>query len=176
MLKIPKKWLVGAATATVVAVAPFTAGFEGWRNNVYSDHVGVKTVCAGHTNRIGTETITKTYYSDEECAALLIKDLNKANAQLHASLPGVQLTPGEDAIFTDFVFNLGIGAFDAGSLRPMLRRGDSAAACRKVLEYKYAGGKPSSGLLARREAENRVCTGQSTLAQEAALRGVIVTN
>ncbi|MDR8054197.1 lysozyme [Burkholderia cenocepacia] len=174
MIKISKKWLAGGVSAAVIAAAPFTAGWEGWRNNVYTDQVGVQTVCAGHTNRIGTETITKKYYSDEECARLLVKDLNKSNAQLHAALPGVTLTQGEEAIYTDFVFNLGITAFNAGSIRPMLLRGERTAACRKVLDYKYAGGNVSRGLQLRREAENRVCTGQSTVAEEAALRGVIL--
>lgn len=174
MIKLSKKWLAGAASAAVLAVSPMTAGFEGWRNNVYTDQVGVKTVCAGHTNRIGTETITKRYYSDEECARLLVKDLNKSNEQLRAALPGVTLSKGEEAIYTDFVFNLGIGAFNAGSIRPMLLRGERTAACHKVLEYKYAGGVVSRGLQLRREAENRVCTGQSTVEQEAALRGVIL--
>lgn len=174
MLKISRKWLVGVTSAAVVAVAPLTVGFEGWRNKVYTDHVGVQTVCAGHTNRIGTEKITKQYYSDEECARLLVKDLNKSNAQLHAALPGVTLTQGEEAIYTDFVFNLGITALNAGSIRPMLLRGERTAACRKVLDYKYAGGNVLRGLQLRREAENRVCTGQSTVEQEAALRGVIL--
>ncbi|AQQ46770.1 lysozyme [Burkholderia cenocepacia] len=174
MIKISKKWLAGGATAAVMAIAPFTAGFEGWRNNVYKDHVGVTTVCAGHTNRIGTETITKQYYSDEECTRLLVKDLNKSNAQLRAALPGVKLGVDQEALMTDFVFNLGIGAFSNGSIRGMLLRGDVAGACKKLLEYKYAGGAVARGLELRREAENRVCVGKSTIEKEAALRGVVL--
>ncbi|MDN8009217.1 hypothetical protein C6T59_18825 [Burkholderia multivorans] len=182
-IQLSKKWLVGAASAAVVAAAPFVTRWEGWRNTVYKDQGGVSTVCAGHTDRIGTEKITKRTYTNEECGRILIKDLNKDEAQLRASIGyDVPLTQGQEVILIDFVHNLGIGALNAGSLRPLLLRGDVDKACAKILEYKYARVGPGGslqevkGLRLRREAENRVCTGQTTVDQEAALRGVILVN
>ncbi|MBJ9963701.1 lysozyme [Burkholderia seminalis] len=182
-LQLSRKWLAGAASAAVIAAAPFVTGWEGWRNDIYKDQVGVSTVCAGHTDRIGTEKITKPHYTDEECGRILVKDLNKDEAQLRASIGyDVPLTQGQEVILIDFVHNLGVGALNAGSLRPLLLLGDVDKACAKILEYKYARIGPGDslqevkGLRLRREAENRVCTGQTTVEQEAALRGVVLTD
>ena len=64
-VKLPAKVITTAIAAASAVAIPFIAGWEGKRNDPYSDIVGVKTVCYGETR------VTMRRYTDAECLQML---------------------------------------------------------------------------------------------------------
>ncbi|MBN3852825.1 lysozyme [Paraburkholderia sp. Ac-20340] len=161
-------------SAAVALALPFTVGFEGWKTTVYRDPVGIKTVCAGHTDAMGK--ITQATYTDAECLDITARDLTTEEAQFDKAFPGVRLEPDQKAMFVDAWHNMGAGTFLSGSLPGLIRSGQIDAACAKLLEYdkgRIAGRlQVIPGLARRREAEEAVCTGRKTADQVARENGV----
>ena len=95
----------GLTAATLAIAAALIGGFEGKRNTPYLDPVGVLTVCYGHT---GGDIQKGKRYSDEECRAMLERDL-----AAHADALSCVKTPLTDAqriAFASLAYNIGKGA------------------------------------------------------------------
>lgn len=71
---------------------------------------------------------------------------------------GDHLSDEQEAALSDFVYNLGAGAFLGSTLRKDLLKGDYAAAAGEFAKWDHAGGKVLAGLLRRRLAEEAMFT------------------
>lgn len=147
-----------------LAAALFTASFEGNSNKVYVDPTGNKTVCVGHayTGPDGKPLKLGDSYSDDVCSYLLGKDTAEAQKAL-ASKVKVTLSDGESIAYTDFIFNMGSGAFARSSILRVLNKGDHVGACKRIPRYNKGTVKGKlvvlPGLVKRRAAEMRSCLG-----------------
>jgi lysozyme len=164
MPTINKAILVRLVGTVGLAAALFTAGFEGNSSKVYSDPGGVKTVCVGHayTGPDGKPLRVGDAYSDDVCSYLLGKDIAEAQKAL-ATRVKVPLSDGERLAYTDFIFNMGSGAFARSSILRKLNKGDRKGACAALLLYVKGTVKGKlvtlPGLVTRRKAESKACLG-----------------
>jgi len=147
------KKVAGTVAATTLATGMILT-FEGIRTAAYRDPVGIPTICAGHTEgvRIGqTATIS-------ECEALTQEDTEIAMAAV-LRLSSVPLNQNELGAYTDFVYNVGAGAFARSTLLRKLNAGDRPGACKELLRWVYAGNpkRKLRGLEKRRQAEYELC-------------------
>lgn len=128
-------------------------GLEGVRYVPYTDVVGIRTVCYGHT---GNDIMTGKRYTEAECKELLNKDLNtiarQINPYITANIP--ETTRG--ALYS-FAYNVGAGNFKTSTLLYRINKGDAKGACEQLRRWTYAGGKQWKGLVTRREIEREVC-------------------
>lgn len=137
------KKLVTFRNASVGIIALFGAGVavhEGLPTDkngmhpIYYDSAGIKTVCYGET-----KNITKQRYTTEECN-IMLDSSTKYYAKALEGLPPLPITTWVGAL--DFTYNAGIGAFKSSQLRKDLMRGDTLAASKSVLSWRYIS-KPS---------------------------------
>lgn len=159
-----KRWQkLAASGASALAIAgAMTAAFEGMRYHVYGDVGGVPTVCQGVTAGSLPPGVTidpKHTYTPAECVLLDSYAEHKAQAGVQASVT-VPLTQPQLAAFTDFAYNVGIGAWLRSTARADLNAGRYRDACDQLLRWVYAGGRKQRGLEIRRQAEWQLCTGQ----------------
>ncbi|CAB3775399.1 Lysozyme [Bacteriophage APSE-3] len=149
-----KRRLLTAMTGGAVAIAAVLVHWhEGMRHKPYKDGGDVLTVCYGHT---GNEVIPAKHYTDEECLALLEKDLKAAMAVVETQVT-VPLTEMQKAALASFVYNVGSGAFARSTLLHKLNAGDMPGACNEMRRWKYDEGKVSKGLITRRAVERELC-------------------
>lgn len=71
-------------------------------------------------------------------------------------LPGTSLSPNQLGAVVSLVYNIGIGAFRASTLRRKILQGDHDAAASQFLRWNKAGGRVFAGLTRRRQAEKRL--------------------
>lgn len=149
--------LVTAVTVSLAGVG-LTMRSEGKVNTAYADPAhgwAVPTICYGRTRGVKRgQTAT-----DAQCLAYLREDLQEA-ADGVLRVTGVPLTQGELDAYTDFVYNVGIGAYQRSTLLRKLRAGDRVGACNELSKWDYANGKKLRGLTIRREAERKICLSQ----------------
>jgi len=155
-LKDPKV-ISAAILAAVASVAPFTAHFEGERNRVYADPIGIPTYCDGETKNPDPSHI----YSHGECQALLRRRLARDYApQMVACVPEFA-DPKRHLAFTaslDASYNAGPVAFCRSAMAKAFRAGQWQSGCHRFVGwYVTAGGRRFSGLVNRRLAERDFC-------------------
>lgn len=136
--------------------ARFTAAFEGFRSAPYQDVRGVWTYGYGSTrdgngNPVSPHTPA---IGEAEARVLLARDLTRADHTVMADVH-IPLTPAERAALTDFVYNLGSGAFAGSTMLKMLNAGNLSGAAAEIVKWDHAGGVEVAGLLRRREAERK---------------------
>jgi lysozyme len=121
---------------------------EGCRLTAYKDSAGVWTVGYGSTGHDVKPGLKITMKRAEE---LLASDVAEAaDAVNKYALP---CTQGQFDALTDFVFNLGEGAFARSTLLRKHQAGNYTGAAQEFARWIYAGGKPLPGLIKRRAAE-----------------------
>lgn len=152
------KRLVALGTSSVIAIsgAYLVAPWEGNSNQAYRDMVGVPTLCHGYT--IGVKM--GDYKTDDECEEILAKELTHFNTQMMKSVK-VPLPEHMEVAYTSLVWNIGIGAWNNSTLLKKLNNKEYAEACKQILRWNKAGGAVVRGLQNRREAEYKVCMGES---------------
>ena len=146
---------VRAAVAISAVGFVAIAGWEGFREEAYIPIDGdVPTIGFGHTAgvRLG-DTVTV-----EKALTLLRGDVREAERGV-LSCVKVPLSQGELDAYVSLAFNIGTEAFCGSTLVRKLNGGDYAGACEEIKRWHYAGGLSVTGLVARREAEYRRCTG-----------------
>lgn len=144
MIKRPKTWLAIALSAV--------AGFEGVRTTAYEDPVGIPTICFGYTHNVQMgDTATMS-----ECKALLTDEVVDFGLKVSNSVK-ISLSKEEQAAYTSFAYNVGMGAFNKSTLLRKLNAGDRAGACNELPRWVYAKGYKLPGLVARRDAERKLC-------------------
>lgn len=154
----------GIGGLALLLAAQFITGFEGKRNVPYKDPVGILTVCYGHTGK----DIQQRRYSDEECLALLEKDVAKHAEALACIKQPLQLR--EQIAFVSLAYNIGQAKFCGGSgyktstVVNKANAGDMAGACAAMSAWRNGckNGKcsPLPGLVKRRAVERAVCEGK----------------
>lgn len=147
-----RKPVAGIAVAGAV-LAGFTMNWEGVVLETYKDPVGIKTIGVGHTGADVKDGMKITRKQAEE---ILIKDLQKHWDGIKGYIK-VPLYEHEAMAYTDFAFNVGVGAFKKSTLLKKLNQGRYPEACAELKKWVYAGGKQLKGLVKRREAEYKLC-------------------
>lgn len=140
-------------TALCIA-ASCVAGYEGFFSKKYLDVVGVPTVCYGATAADGVD-LTKTY-TKAECQAMLVKDLEKYDAQVKKCIT-VPMPPHREAAIISFTYNVGWGALCKSSVARDMNAGRTKEACDDLLKFNRAGGRVIKGLTTRRQSERVMC-------------------
>ena len=127
--------------------------FEGFSAEPYFDIVGIKTIGFGRT----FGPMSKTTKRAEQ--AWLLKEIVKINDDINELVPLTRLTQGQMAALISFVYNCGINAFRASTLRKRLNEGNLEAASNELLRWNKARGKVILGLTRRRIAEKKLFDG-----------------
>jgi len=121
---------------------------EGCRLKAYKDSAGVLTIGCGHTGPDVTPGLTITMKRAEE---LLAGDV--ATAADVVNKYALPCTQGQFDALTDFVFNLGEGAFLRSTLLKKHQAGNYTGAAQEFQRWIYGGGRALPGLIKRRAAE-----------------------
>lgn len=150
-------WKSRTAAGALSLALGLVAVWEGYKTEVYSDPVGIPTVCYGHV--VNPKTPLGTEFSHEACHALLYSDLKVASEAVK-KLVTVRLKPNQEAAFISFVFNAGIGNFKKSTMLKLINEGRLEEACHELPRWVYAKGKKLKGLENRRQAEMRMCLGE----------------
>jgi len=162
--------LIAAASGGVLAVAGVLGGwFEGdgptvkkdgvTYHRVYTDAVGVRTVCRGITGR---DVVEGKLYTRAECEVLERKHLAIAEAGVKRQINGYDsLNIWQQAALVDFTYNLGEPALASSTMRSLFNAGRTMEACREL--RKWVKGRVQGvlvtlrGLVDRREVERELC-------------------
>ena len=137
---------------------------EGFRDLVYSDVAGFRTIGYGHRLKPGdsyAEGITMA-----QAEAILAADIALAEAAV-SRLVSVPLTQGQFDALVDFVFNLGAGRLASSTLLRYLNAGRHTDAAWQLLAWDHAGSRELAALKLRREAEFRLWCPGGTATQAA---------
>lgn len=153
MQKIRAFLLAAGLSGAVVTGGVFIAQNEGLALGTYVDPVGIVTACFGQT---GPELELGQRFSEQECLAMLVDDLEVFDRQL-TNLVRVPITDNERAAYLSFIYNVGAQNFSNSTLRKKLHHGDHVGACNELSRWVYAKGKKLQGLINRREAERQLC-------------------
>lgn len=140
-----------------------TEQFEGCSLTAYQDQGGIWTIGYGHTGADVVQCLTITL---EEAQDLLSVDVQKAAAFVNGSVI-TQLSQCEFDALVDFVFNLGIGAFQSSTLLRDLNAGDMTVAAGQFDLWDHCGGAVVAGLLRRRQAETAEFTQNGSVVRSA---------
>lgn len=151
--------LAAVASAAAIALAtPVIVYYEGTRLEVYRDPIGILTACTGHT---GYDVKAGHTYTHQECADILIRDLDKHDAGLTGCIKA-PLEPNVHAAMLSFTFNVGVSKFCNSKIAKKLNEGDIMGACAELSRWVYAGGKKLLGLERRRATERALCEGRTS--------------
>lgn len=150
-MKVPGK-VVAWATAGAVAIAtPFVAGWEGRRNDPYTDLAGYRTVCYGETR------VEMRRYSDAECVQMLNKAVEEFAGKVLQCTPILAYHPYQLAAASSLAYNIGIGAYCRSTAAKLFNSGDLRSGCNQFAHWRKAGGVVVQGLVNRRKAETELC-------------------
>jgi lysozyme len=123
---------------------------EGFRDCVYVDLAGFRTIGFGH--RLSAGDSYPNGISASQGEAILNRDVEIAEAAV-GRLVKVPLTQGQFDALVDFVFNLGAGRLASSTLLSYLNSGRCDAAAWQLLAWDHSGSNEILALKARREAE-----------------------
>jgi len=148
-----KKAVAGALVLAGAALVSYVSQHEGTRHVPYKDQGGVWTVCQGHTGR---DVVPGKRYTQAECDAFLATDLAVAGRGV-LSCVHVPLNQHQYDAYTDFAFNIGVGAFCRSSIALQLNQRHYSDACNRLMLYDHIGNTVNVGLRNRREDERKLC-------------------
>lgn len=149
--RLPVAALVLSASALIGI-----AMHEGFRDAAYDDGVGVQTIGFGTTEGVKRgDRITV-----ERALVRLGADADKYAQAVRRCAP-VPMHQYEFDAAVSISYNIGIGAFCRSTIARRFNEGDYRGACDAFLMWNKAGGKVLRGLTIRREAERRLCLGES---------------
>jgi lysozyme len=123
---------------------------EGFRDRVYNDVAGFRTIGFGH--RLAPSETYPTSITLAHGEAILSRDLALAESAVDR-LVKVALTQGQFDALVDFVFNLGAGRLASSTLHDYLDSARYDDAAWQLLAWDHAGSRELPSLKARREAE-----------------------
>ncbi len=134
----------------------FTEKEESCALVAYQDPRGIWTIGYGHT---GPEVVQGLTITQQQANDYLSQDIQTSSDAVNR-LVAVKITQGEFDALVDFVYNVGVGAFENSTLLRMLNAGDFAGAADQLLRWDYAGRVVLAGLLNRRILERQEFLGQ----------------
>ncbi|WP_109486404.1 lysozyme [Occallatibacter savannae] len=130
---------------------------EGFRDRVYSDVAGFRTIGYGH-RLTGAESYPAGI-TMAQAESILAADVAIAEGAV-SRLVRVPLSQGQFDALVDFVFNLGAGRLASSTLLRYLNSGRYDDAAWQLLVWDHAGSRELAALKLRREAEfRRWCPG-----------------
>lgn len=133
--------------------ANFIKRFEGFRSEAYQCPAGIWTIGYGTISGV-TPTMKVTPSQAEN---LLKRDIIKFNEGLKRLGCNTILNPNQHIAILDFIYNLGLGAFQRSTLRMKLLRQEYDSAANELLRWNKAlvnsVMQPLRGLTIRRGAE-----------------------
>ena len=145
---------VAALTLSASALVGI-AGWEGYSGNAYQDIVNVWTIGFGSTKGVKSgDTIDPVRALQRK-----LDDVQKFEGAIKQCVK-VPLHQHEYDAYLSLAYNIGPTAFCNSTLVRRLNDQDYAGACREILRWDKAGGKPVRGLTLRREAEYKQCIGE----------------
>lgn len=127
------------------------AGREGFSEKPYNDPPGSQKWSIGYGHQI-LPGENLTYVTRDQALTLLAKDTAKAEYAVKRNIT-VVLTQAQHDALVSFVYNVGIGAFEKGSVPTKINAGNFSAAANSIRAYNKAGGVVNMALVARRESE-----------------------
>ncbi len=136
------------------------AGWETYRGDAYyaTQHErdkGISTIGWGSTENVKPgDRITP-----DKALVRLLADATDFQQDLKACLGDVQMTQGEWDAVVSWAYNVGTGAACSSTLAKKARAGQEF--CSELLRWTKQAGVELAGLVRRREAEYRTCTGTS---------------
>lgn len=125
---------------------------EGCRLTAYKDIVGVLTIGYGHT---GNDIFEGLEIDPVTANSLLQGDLDRFEDGV-TNLIIQNINENQFSALVSFAFNLGLGALKGSHLLIKVNCGDFDGAAAEFLKWDRAGGVVVPGLLARRQAEQRL--------------------
>lgn len=159
--------VAGLGAATTALVVPFFVTEEGGLVlESYRDGVGIWTNCAGHT---GPDVVPGQRKTEDECIAILVKDLERHNAKVVKCQP-THMPPRVHAAVLDFALNVGPEKFCTSTMRAKAEVSDWPGVCREFPRWVMANnGKVDCriranncyGTVARRERQQALCEGRT---------------
>jgi len=160
-----KNKLFGAALAALVV---FAGANEGIKYKAYQDSGGVWTICYGSTKDVKRgDTATP-----EQCKKLLVNELIEHSKPL-LNVP-YQLPDNVLIAYTDFCYNIGVGACSKSTGMKKLNAGDIKGACEQILRWRFVAGRDCfddknkrfcGGIKSRRYMEYNLCAGNISIEQ-----------
>jgi lysozyme len=130
--------------------------FEGLKLKPYLCSAGVPTIGYGSTFYLDGRKVTlqDPPITQQEANELLNHTLQKVfiPGTLRAC-PVLIAHPNKLGAIVSFAYNLGVGRLQASTLRRRINEQDWEAAANELLKWNLNLGKPSKGLIRRREAE-----------------------
>jgi lysozyme len=131
--------------------------FEGFSGTAYDDGVGVQTIGFGTTEGVNPgDRITV-----ERALVRLGADVGKFESRLRECIGPVPMHQYEWDSVVSWAYNVGTGAACSSTLVRKLQALDYTGACNELPRWNKAGGKVLRGLVKRREAERRLCLGET---------------
>lgn len=125
--------------------------FEGCELKAYQDSVGVWTIGYGHTKNVKKGDVITQKQADQ----FLIEDLADAENAVNR-LVKVEINQDMFDALSSFTFNLGAGSLHSSTLLKLLNQSKYSEASEQFTRWVYAGGQKLSGLIRRREAEQKL--------------------
>lgn len=144
---------VGSLVVSAIGIVGI-AGYEGYRGEAYKDTGGVPTIGFGETKdvKMGQKT------TPDRALVQLLASTEKHADGIRQCIT-VPLYQHEFDAYVSFAYNAGVGGFCKSTMVKKLNAGDYAGACAEMKRWVYVQGKPSQGLVNRRESEYRMCMG-----------------
>lgn len=147
-------------TLVVALTASLIAGFEGYRQYVYLDPVGISTACFGATRDSRGNPFKPSQVGQSipghECEKLLFRDVFEFQDAVLNNVK-VPLTDNQLTALTSFTYNVGEANLKSSTLLKKLNAGDYEGACKELPRWVYARGIKLPGLVKRRQAEMELC-------------------
>lgn len=149
--------ILTGASATTIAITMLSGpyGLEGTIYTPYLDTTGRPTVCTGHT---GPDIVWGKKYTQQECDALLAKDMVWAKAAVDSSVK-VSIPNSMRGALYSFTINVGASGFKQSLVLKKINANDKTGACNALMNWTRAGNNPTA-LKSRREVEKEVCAWQ----------------
>jgi len=144
--------IVLSASALVAIVT-----HEGYSDTAYIPVPGdVPTIGFGSTGGVKPGDTT----TPPKALARALNDLSKFESALKKCVK-VPLHQYEFDAYASLIYNVGEGAFCRSTLVRKLNEGDYAGACEQILVWNKFKGAPLRGLTIRRQAEYKLCKGET---------------
>lgn len=176
-MRILKQKLIAAFVALgLSAPAAFVAydlslPSEGFHQSVYTDPVGLPTVCVG---RMDKSLKLGQKFSIDECMNMFAEDWKKHQQQLDSVVHTPYASEWQKEALTDFTFNVGIGNLKSSTLLRKLNSGDHTGACKELTKWVKGRVKGElitlRGLATRRANTMPYCLGELSYDKQKAFK------
>lgn len=127
--------------------------FEGCRLHAYQDVAGIWTIGWGETHGVKPGMV----WTQAQADAVLRNRVAQFLLGVYRRAPMLWLEPPERAAACgSLAYNIGLGAFNASTVKRKTNEGEWLAAAKAFLLWNKSGGRVIYGLTLRRRAESRV--------------------